>query len=433
MNKFPLHAVLLVDEDLTTLKALQQLLLVVGCQIYQASSAQEALAILQHHSIDMIISDLGMSEKSSDCFLSDVAMLWPDTERIALTEHAESDEIIRAINRGKISRFIMKPWDDAELLSVVKKVFEQSVLQRQNIELQALTHEKNRQLEELTVHLEDKVRERTQQLTDAQQQLQQAYTDLKGSYRSIVRMFSTLTSRRLGIKAANQYQHMNLLMLSVAKGCGLEGKALKQIFYAWQLRNIGKLSFSDSILEMSYIDMSVEQQRVFHTHPLLAQAATFLVKPLYSAGQIIRQHKEYLDGSGYPKQLKADQIVFSAQILCVVNDYFELIQGRYQRKNFSTVEALDYLQNYAHEKYNPLVVNILEQAITTLAKQGDVLKDACLTTHELLPGVTLSRDLVSAQGVLLLSAGQLLDKVIIERIREIEFNLDEIFEVFVNR
>ncbi len=427
------QAILLVDQDKSTLFALNKVLGVLACQIFQASSEQEALNVLQNQSVDIIISDLDMSENSEACFLSDMAAQWPSVERIALTDNDESAAIIKAINRGKVSRFIMKPWDDTELLRVVGRVLGAAELQRENIALHALTQASNKRLKELTEHLEEKVNERTRQLMQSQQQLNQAYTDLKGSYRAIVRMFSTLTSRRLGNKSASQYQHMNLLMLNVAKGCGFEGKTLKQLFYAWQLRNIGKLSFSDDVLGLPYVSLSVEQQRVFQTHPLLAQAATFLVKPLYQAGNIIKQHKEYLDGSGYPKQLKAEQISLSAQVLCVVNDYFELIQGRYQSKHFSTTEALHFLQGYAQEKYNADVVEKLQEAVSLLAKQGEVLKDAKFTTQELVAGMQLSRDLVSAQGVLLLSAGQRLDGIIIERIREIEFNLEEIFELFINR
>ena len=433
MTESPNQAILLVDQDKSTLFELNKVLGVLACQIFKASSTQEALDVLQNQSVDIIISDLDMSENSEACFLSDMAAQWPSVERIALTDNDEPAAIIKAINRGKVSRFIMKPWDETELLRVVRKVLGVAELQRQNIALHVLTQESNKRLKELTEHLEEKVNERTQQLIQSQQQLNQAYTDLKGSYRAIVRMFSTLTSRRLGNKSASQYQHMNLLMLNVAKGCGFEGKALKQLFYAWQLRNIGKLSFSDDVLGLPYVSLSVEQQRVFQTHPLLAQAATFLVKPLYQAGNIIKQHKEYLDGSGYPKQLKAEQISFSAQVLCVVNDYFELIHGRYQSKHFSTTEALHFLQGYAQEKYNADVVGTLQEAVSTLAKQGEVLKDAKLTTQELLAGMQLSRDLVSAHGVLLLSAGQRLDGVIIERIREIEFNLEEVFELFINR
>ena len=433
MKNFSAQSVLLVDEDTSTLATLYQLLSGFGCQIFQSTTTQDALTTLQNHTIDLIISDLGMYENSEDCFISDVASRWPEVERIALSDKTEPDEIIRAINRGKISRFIMKPWDDTELLRIVEKVLNFSILQKQNNTLHTLTQANNKQLHELTEHLEEKVNERTQQLINSQQQLHQAYTDLKSSYRSIVRMFSTLTSRRLGNKSSSQYQHMNLLMLNVAKSCGFEGKMLKQLIYAWQLRNIGKLSFSDSLLGKPYVELSVENQRIFQTHPLLAQAATFLVRPLYPAGNIIKQHKEYLDGSGYPKQLKAEQILFSAQVLCVVNDYFELIQGRYQTKNFSTTEALDYLHHYAHERYNLDVVEKLIEAISSLAKQGEVLTDAKFSTQELLPGMQLSRDLVSGHGVLLLSAGQHLDGVVIERIREIEFNLEEIFEVFVNR
>jgi hypothetical protein len=116
----------------------------------------------------------------------------------------------------------------------------------------------------------------------------------------------------------------------------------------------------------------------------------------------------------------------------VVNDYFELIQGRYQERQLSTLEALSYLKKYAKEKYNPEVVGVLEQSINRLAKEQTGLKDSRVTTADLALGMQLSRDLESIQGVLLLSAGQRLDATTIERIREIEFNLQETFNLYVN-
>ncbi|MDO3387477.1 HD domain-containing phosphohydrolase, partial [Gilvimarinus sp. SDUM040013] len=113
-----------------------------------------------------------------------------------------------------------------------------------------------------------------------------------------------------------------------------------------QLRNIGKLGFADELIQQPYITLSAEYQRQFQQHPLRAKAATVLVAPLFPAGEIIVQHKEYLDGSGYPKGLKSEEISYSAQLLCVVNDYVELISGLYQKRLYSSHEAISYLKEY---------------------------------------------------------------------------------------
>jgi|GEM_PF-3604894 len=50
-----------------------------------------------------------------------------------------------------------------------------------------------------------------------------------------------------------------------------------------------------------------------------------------------------------------------------------------------------------------------------------------------MPGMTLSRDLFSPSGILLLGTGQVLNETLIERIREMEYNLEEFFQFYIQR
>lgn len=419
------HTLMLVDDESQILKALTRVVRPLKCKVIAHESAVTALEELKTTSVDLIISDMRMPEMSGEVFLEQVAEQWPDTERVVMTGYADLQASIDAINRGRISRFMAKPWSDEEVTKVVRKGFELARLRRRNEELQALTEQKNQELAQLNKSLETKVLARTEQLRAAND-------GLKSSYRSVVRMFSTLTARRLGMKASDNNQNLNRILLGVAKASGVEGAELKQLYYAWQLRNIGKLSLSDDLLFKPYVELPADKQRQFQNHPILAQAATLLVKPLYPAGNIIVQHKEYLDGTGYPRGLKSSEITSPARILCVVNDYIELIAGTYQERAYSTNEALNYLKNYATEKYDDDVVNTLERVVRVLSKEGDISQDDCIGSKDLRVGMTLSRDLISQQGILLLSAGQVIDDTVVERVREIEFNLEEQFEIYVH-
>lgn len=421
--EYPDNSILLVDDEISVLNALYRLLRPLKCKVFLAESATEGLELLRSNSINMVISDMRMPEMSGEAFLEQVAKEWPATERIVMTGYSDPQATIDAINRGRISRFLLKPWDDAEVIKVVEKGFELAHLKRENEALQLLTEQKNQELKCLNLSLEAKVQARTEQI-------KQANESLKTSYRSVVRMFSALTARRLG-QSAQDSLALNKIFVAMAQGCGLSKIELKQLYYAWQLRNIGKLSFDDELLKPAYVTLLPEQQRQFHKHPLLAQAATLLVKPLYPAGEIIRQHKEYLDGSGYPQGLKGDQISDSAQLLCVVNDFVELINGRYQARAFSTTEALDYLHRYAQERYNPAFVARLQVVVKGLAREGETLHDQSILCCEARSGMQLSRDLVSEQGVLLLSAGLQLDQQAIDRLLEMEHNLGEQFEIYI--
>lgn len=418
--------VLLVDDEAAVLRALNRTLRPLGCEVVCCESPLQAIGLLEQQPVDLVISDMRMPEMGGEVFLEAVAQRWPDTERMVLTGYADVTASIEAVNRGGISRFMLKPWQDEEVVRLVAAALSLSQLRRQNEQLQLTTQQQNRELAELNQSLEAKVQARTAQLKVVN-------TELKNSYRSVVRMFSTLAARRLGVVVTADNQRLNQIMLKVAQACGIEGKALKQLFYAWQLRHIGKLSFSDALLMKPYVTLTPEQQRQFHTHPLLAQAATMLVKPLYPTGAIIRQHKEYLDGSGYPLGLKGEQIAFSARILCVVSDYVELIRGQYQARQYSTDEALSYLKGYASERYEAVVVETLERTINELAQQGSALRDQLVSSQELVVGMRLSRDLINHDGVLLLSAGQRLDATLIERIHELELNFTETLQLYVDQ
>lgn len=420
------NTVLFVNQDLDELERARELIAHLSCHMLAADSADDAFDLLKKHPIDLIISDMRFEELDGRCFLEEVAKEFPDAERILLTSFDDPQAFTDAINRGKISRIITRPFADEEFVKVVEKGIQLADLRKQNALLLSETQVQNTQLEKLNHALEEKVNERTLLL-------EQANIDLKQSYRSIVRMFSTLTARRLGIKASGDNQKFNKLMISLVSGLELDKEDRKQLFYAWQLRHIGKLSFQDYLINVPYLNLNPAQQRVYHQHPVLAHAACHMVKPLYHASQIILQHKEYLDGSGYPKGLKGDQIKFRAQVLCVINDYLELIYGLYAERKYSTAEALEYLKETASERYNQSVVAALEQLVTTMGKEGNILNDVAIPTDQLRPAMLLSRDLISDDGIMLLSEGQALDQTSIERIREMEFNLQETFQVYVTQ
>jgi len=419
------NSILLVDDEPSVLNAISRLLRPLRCQILSSVSPIKALEILEEQRVDIVISDMRMPEMGGECFLELVAKKFPDTERIVMTGYSDAQATIDAINKGKISRFLLKPWNDEQVKSVVTKGFELAALKLENQRLQDETVEKNIQLEKLNQSLEAKVQERTLQIKEANSQL-------KGSYRSVVRMFSTLTARRLGVKASSLNLQLNQLLVGISKKAGIEGKELKQLYYAWQLRNIGKLSFSDELIVTPYLQLTPKQQRQFHAHPLLAQAACMMVKPLYSSGKLILQSKEYLDGSGYPRGLKEGQTELRAQIICVMNDYVELINGLYDERHYSTGEAISYLQTTASERYNQSVVTILKEMVDLLAKTGESISDQRVSSVDLKIGMKLTRDLISETGILLLSVDQVLDEITIERIREMEFNLSETFSIYVS-
>lgn len=261
--------------------------------------------------------------------------------------------------------------------------------------------------------------------------LNSALHTTKESNRHLIRMLSNQVFARMGQRASGRNQQLNLLLVEIAKACGFNEEEIHDLTNAWHLRNIGKMGFSDQILQTPYILLSIEEQRTFNCHPTLSHAAMMIVRPLDKAAKIVLQHKEYMDGTGYPLSLKGDQISPLAKVLTVVNDYTELVSGRHSDRAFSTVEALAYLDNYATEKYDDDIVNKLVKILPELSKEGKGKYDLLVGSTDLKIGMLLSRDLISADGMLLLSEGLRLDSATISRLQEMEINLQERFKIFI--
>ena len=122
------HMVLLVDDDPNLLSSLQRSLRSKDYQICCATSAEMALRILKVEPIDLIVSDQQMPGLSGTEFLAEVQRRFPDTVRFMLTGNATLDVAIKAINKGAISRFFVKPCNGVDLAISIRQALQQKDL-----------------------------------------------------------------------------------------------------------------------------------------------------------------------------------------------------------------------------------------------------------------------------------------------------------------
>lgn len=91
-------------------------------KVLRAESGPVALDILAHEGdIAVIISDQRMPLMSGTEFLSLTATQYPDIIRIILTGYTDVEDLVEAINSGKVFKYVTKPWDDGELKAVVRQ------------------------------------------------------------------------------------------------------------------------------------------------------------------------------------------------------------------------------------------------------------------------------------------------------------------------
>lgn len=116
---------MLVDDEKLVLRALSRALRREGYQLITACGGEEALKYLRNDSdVHLIISDHKMPKMTGMELLVEVRRLYPTIVRILLTAHADMDTAIEGINKGKLYRFLTKPWQEAELKETVRQALQ---------------------------------------------------------------------------------------------------------------------------------------------------------------------------------------------------------------------------------------------------------------------------------------------------------------------
>lgn len=94
-------------------------------QVYKAISGRNALEMLdQEGEMALIISDQRMPGMNGTEFLSKTVERFPDTIRMVLTGYTDVEDLVEAINSGKVFKYITKPWMPDELKTVVQQAAE---------------------------------------------------------------------------------------------------------------------------------------------------------------------------------------------------------------------------------------------------------------------------------------------------------------------
>lgn len=176
--------ILLIDDEIENLKALERTLR-PRFSVTLESDPLKALALLQSQSFAVVLSDQKMPVMTGAEFLTQAAKIDPLAVRVLLTAFPDTKEMCDAINRAEIYRYLTKPWDNDELLSVIQQAANYYYLVKKNQELLSeleSANQKLREKEKLLVianrDLEKTVAERTQELQEANEKLAElAMTD----------------------------------------------------------------------------------------------------------------------------------------------------------------------------------------------------------------------------------------------------------------
>ncbi len=424
--------ILLVDDEESILNSLRRLLRGQPYEVLLATSGEQALDIMAKQPVDLVMSDARMPNMDGATLLAHIHQRHPDTLRILLTGYADLTMIVKAINDGQIDRYISKPWHDEELLLTLRQSLAYQRSERERLHLVQETWEQNEELRLLNATLEKHVASRTAELQQTADMLDLAYEELKHSYVTGTEVFSLLANLRLPPAKQTNRQIIELVRV-YCKLHGVDEGSTRDLTMAAALYNIGKLSWTDSMMTAPADLLHHNDQERYRGYPKQSESLLMTLDPMKDAARLILHHQERWDGTGFPDRLKGEAIPLGSRWLKLAVDFIELQRGLILERQMNSDEALVYIRQYAGRLYDPDLVEDFIQVCA--AYQSDVsLADPTvkvLTTRDLATGMILARNLNADNGMLLLNAGKVLSGPLVEKLIAFEAMEGAKYSVFV--
>ncbi len=128
-------------------------------RIFTAISANEGLKILENNDIQVVISDQRMPDMTGVEFFEKVIDNFPDIIRIIITGYTDIDAIIRAVNKGRIDKYISKPWNIEQLKITIDNAITSFNLKKENRKLLSTLQQTNQKLKKSNAELIHEINE----------------------------------------------------------------------------------------------------------------------------------------------------------------------------------------------------------------------------------------------------------------------------------
>jgi len=190
------------------------------------------------------------------------------------------------------------------------------------------------------------------------------------TFSQTVRMLSRVVEQRDPYTAGHQ-ERVAKLACAIAEEMGLPEERVEGLHLAALVHDVGKIAIPAEILSYPG-ELDPLQRRLIQQHP---QHGWELLKDLdfpWPIADWVAQHHERLDGSGYPKGLKGEEIALEARILAVADVVEAMTSHRPYRPALGVQAALEELEKGKGRLYDPEVVAACRAVLTRARTEGKV-------------------------------------------------------------
>lgn len=320
--------ILAVDDTPASLKLLSDILHEEGYEVRAAISGQLALNSAFANPPELVLLDIRMPEMDGFEVCRQLKA-HPATKGIPVifvSAVVDTLEKVQGFELGAVD-FVTKPFQRNELLARV----------RTHLEVNRLRN-----------HLEDLVEERTRALRESEGRQKSSLLDFIGAIAATIEMRDPYT--------AGHQRRVAQLAVRISQELNLSSDLAEGLYLSSIVHDIGKIRTPAEILtrpgRLSPMEFTLIKQHAEVGYEILKS-----IQFPWPIARTVEQHHERMDGSGYPKGIKGEEILMEARILSVADVVEAMISNRPYRPGLGVDAALAEIVRGRGELYDHAVVD----------------------------------------------------------------------------
>jgi len=340
--------VLVVNTDAVTLEALQLTLEFEGFAVHQAPAPAPALALLEREDFAVVLADHELLAREQSDLLIRTAIRQPYASIVALTSVFAVNQAMAQVSAGRIFGFVTKPWLREELIATIAAGAAHADTRKENAALQQELRDLNQHAAQLQLRIEGLDAELSAKLQSLHVHGQLRQRSLEDAQHFCHQL---LAARHPALAARSQ--HLLTVVRKFSRLDAFNPEAARRLVLAAAVCDLGLIGFERGLLERvvgDFASLSEAETETYETHPILSHNLACHFDPDPAVAEIVRNHHEHFDGSGFPAGLKGDAIPWLARCLAVAVHVVE--------KPGSHPAAIEHLLAQAGRTLDPAAVNL---------------------------------------------------------------------------
>jgi len=325
--------ILIVDDENSVRRFLSRVLCRNGNRCTLAANAVEAREVIGDQRFDLIFCDINMPGESGIDFIRYALTASPETAVIMVSGNDDPKIAEIALDTGAFG-YLIKPFKPSEII-----INASNALRRRKLEIENRAHREN---------LEQRVEERNAEL-------HVMVNNLRKAMKGIIQAMSLTVESRDPYTAGHQRRVADLAR-DIGIEMGFSGERIEGVCMSGLIHDLGKMSVPAEILTKPGRINKMEFG-IIKSHPRVGYDILKDIDFPWPIAQMVLQHHERMDGSGYPQGLRGEEILIEARILGVADVVEAMASHRPYRPARGIGVAIEEISKNKGRFYDPDVVD----------------------------------------------------------------------------